>query len=307
VAVDNVRFGVGIPQVVEGSQLDVFALRDMLRATEELRFESAWIMDASLSPAPALEPITTLAFAAAATSSIRLGIGVIIAPLRQPVKLAMDLATLDQLSQGRLIVGLGLGDRTDHYPALGVSPDHRVGRLMEGLELIKRLWAEDGVTFSGRYWQTEDLTAQPKPYQRPHPPIWFGGGSEPAVVRAVRFGDGWMGAGSSTIEQFKEQASLVRATLDASGRDPGTLPIAKRLYIAVSPDRNRALDRMRAWSTIFYGNSRMADTAAVVGDMDYCMQKISEVRDAGAGLIVLNPVFDVIDQMEQLAAATTWS
>jgi alkanesulfonate monooxygenase SsuD/methylene tetrahydromethanopterin reductase-like flavin-dependent oxidoreductase (luciferase family) len=188
---------------------------------------------------------------------------------------------------------------------LGVSPDHRVGRLMEGLELIKRLWAEDGVTFSGRFWQTEDLTAQPKPYQRPHPPIWFGGGSRPAVERAVKFGDAWMGAGSSTIEQFKEQASLVRATLDVSGRDPATLPIAKRLYVAVSSDRNRALERMRTWSTMFYGNTRMADTAAVVGDLDHCMQRISEVRDAGARLIVLNPVFDVIDQMEQLAAATS--
>jgi probable F420-dependent oxidoreductase len=303
VALEDLRFGVGIPQIVEGSALDIVRLKDMLRATEELGFESAWIMDASLTGAPALEPVTTMAFAAAVTSSIRLGIGVIVAPLRQPVKLAIDLATVDQLSQGRLIVGLGLGDRTDRSPAVGVPPDHRVGRVMEGLELIKRLWAEDGVTFAGRFWQTEDLTAQPKPFHKPHPPIWFGGGSKPAVERAVKLGDGWMGAGGSTIEQFKDQASLVRAALKAAGRDPATLPIAKRLYIAVSPDRKRGMGMMRAWSTMFYGNTRMADTAAVVGDLDHCMQKVSEVREAGAGLIVLNPVFDVIDQMEQLAAA----
>ncbi len=302
-ALDDLSYGVGIPQIVEGSALDIDRLRDMLRATEDLGFDSAWIMDASLTAAPSLEPVTTLAFAAAATSSIRLGIGVIVAPLRQPVRLAIDLATVDQLSQGRLIVGIGLGDRTDRSQAFGVPPDNRVGRVMEGMELIKRLWTEDGVTFTGRFWQTKDLTAQPKPFQKPHPPIWFGGGSKPAVERAVRFGDGWMGAGNSTIEQFKEQAALVRATLNEAGRDPATLPIAKRLYIAVSPHRDRGLNRMRAWSRVFYGNSRMADTAAVVGDLDHCLQKLSEVREAGAGLIVLNPVFDVIDQMQQLAAA----
>jgi probable F420-dependent oxidoreductase len=299
----NVRFGVGIPQVVDGSRFDVDHLRRMLRAAEELGFHSAWIMDQPLGTAPALEPITTLGYAAAVTDSIRLGTGVILVPVRQPVQLAMDVATLDQLSGGRLILGVGLGARTDYYPAYGISPSDRLARFREGVELLKRLWTEDGVTFPGRFWQTEDLTVSPRPHQRPHPPLWFGGGSKPAIDRAVKLGDGWMGAGISTLDQFKEQASLVRSALDASGRDPATFTIAKRVYLAVSSDRDRSLERMRAWSRVFYGDTAMADVAAVVGDLDSCVHKLSEVADAGADLIVLNPVFDEIEQMRLLTGA----
>jgi probable F420-dependent oxidoreductase len=302
-ALHSVRFGVGIPQVVRDSQFDVSDLRRMLHATEELGFHSAWIMDQPLGTAPALEPITTLGFAAAATESVRLGIAVIVTPLRQPVQLARDLATLDQLSAGRLILGVGLGDRTDYYPAFGISASHRVTRFMEVVELLKRLWTEDDVTFTGRFWQTEALTVKPKPHQRPRPPIWFGGGSKPAIDRAVRNGEGWMGAGSSTVDQFKEQASQVRAALAGIGHDPTTFTIAKRVYVAVSRDRDRAMERMRAWSAEFYGHTDMANHAAFVGDLDFCLAKISEVRDCGADLIVLNPVFDEIDQMRLLSAA----
>jgi alkanesulfonate monooxygenase SsuD/methylene tetrahydromethanopterin reductase-like flavin-dependent oxidoreductase (luciferase family) len=202
-----------------------------------------------------------------------------------------------------LILGVGLGERSSYHPAFGISPSHRAARFMEGLELLKRVWTEDGVTFSGRFWQTEDLTLEPKPFQRPRPPIWFGGGSKPAIDRAVRNGDGWMGAGSSTVGQFKEQVSLVSEALDAIDRDPATFTIAKRMYLAVSPDTDRSLEQMRAWSTVFYGDTTMADTAAVVGDLELCMGKLSEVSGSGADLIVLNPVFDVIDQMRLLASA----
>lgn len=301
----TVRFGFGIPQVVDGARFDVATLRSMLMATEELGFHSAWIMDQPLTTAPALEPITTLGYAVAVTTSVRLGTAVVLTALRQPVQLAMELATLDQLSGGRVIVGVGLGDRTDYYPSFGISASHRVARFMEGLELLKRLWTEETVTFTGRFWHVEGLTAQPKPVQRPHPPIWFGGRSKPAIERAVRNGNGWIGAGISTVDDFKEQASVVRASLDAMGRDPATFTVAKRLYIAVSPDRDRSLERMRAWSKVFYGDTTMADQAAVVGHLDFCMQKLSELRDSGADLVVLNPVYDVLEQMELLAGAVS--
>jgi probable F420-dependent oxidoreductase len=302
-ALHTVRFGVGIPQVVHGSHFDVPGLRRALKETERLGFHSAWIMDQPLGTAPALEPVTALSYAAAVTESLILGTAVILTPLRQPVQLARDLATVDQLSGGRLIVGVGLGGRTDYYPAFGISAAGRVARFVEGLELMKRLWTEDEVTLSGRFWQMDGLTVLPKPVQTPGPPVWFGGGSRPAIERAVRHGDGWMGAGSSTIDQFRGQASLVRAALDAAGRDPATFVIAKRVYIAVSSDSARSLDRMRAWSTTFYGDTTMADSAAVVGDLDFCLGKLAEVSDHGAQVIVLNPVFDVIDQMRLLADA----
>jgi probable F420-dependent oxidoreductase len=303
VAVGRVPFGIGIPQVVQGSHFDLGVLRETLQVAEELGFHSAWIMDQALTTAPALEAITTLGYAAALTDSIRLGTGVLLTALRQPVQLARHLATLDQLSSGRLILGVGLGERSSYHPAFGVSPSHRAARFVESLELLKRLWTENAVTFSGRFWQTEGLTMEPKPFQKPHPPIWFGGGSKPAIDRAVRNGDGWMGAGNSTVGQFTEQVSLLREALDATGRDPASFTIAKRVYLAVSLDTDRSLQRMRAWSTVFYGDTTMADTAAVVGDLELCLGRLSEVSRSGADLIVLNPVFDVIDQMKLLAPA----
>jgi probable F420-dependent oxidoreductase len=305
VADGTVRLGFGIPQVVEGSHFDVAGLRSMLLAAERLGFHSAWIMDQPLTTAPALEPITTLSYAAAVTESLRLGTAVVVMTLRQPVQLATELATLDQLSGGRLIVGVGLGDRTDYYPAFGIAASHRVARFMESLELVGRLWTEGSVTFTGRFWRAEGLTGQPRPLQQPHPPIWFGGGSRPAIERAVRNGDGWIGAGISTVDQFRKQASLVRGALDATGRDPATFTVAKRLYIAVSPDRERSLERMRRWSRVFYGDTTMADQAAVIGSLDSCTEKIREVGRSGANLIVLNPVFDVVEQMHLLAGAAS--
>lgn len=298
------RFGVGIPQVVDRSRLDVDGLRSMLEATEELGFHSAWIMDQPLTTAPALEPIMTLCYAAAVTGSVRLGTAVVLTAIRQPVQLAMQLATLDQLSGGRLIVGVGLGGRADYYPAFGITASDRVARFTEGIDLLKRVWTEENVTFTGRFWQTEALSTHPKPLQRPHPPIWFGGMSKPAIDRAVRVGTGWIGAGISTVDQFKQQASLVRGALVATGRDPATFTVAKRLYVAISSDRDRSLERMRSWWNVFYGSPAMV-AAAVVGDLDLCMQKINEVFDSGADLIILNPVFDVVDQMRLLAGAAS--
>jgi probable F420-dependent oxidoreductase len=298
-----VRLGIGLPQVVEGGQFDVERLGAVLREAEELGFHSAWVLDQAVTRSPALDPLLVLAYAATVTDSIRLATGVLLIALRHPVALARETATLDRLSEGRLILGVGVGARGSYVPALGIPPADRGERFVECLDLLEELWTKDRVTFSGRFWELEGTEVEPKPVQRPRPPIWFGGMAGAALDRAVRRGDGWIGAGASLIEEFKERAATVRQLLEETGRDPATFGIGKRVYISVSADREPAMERMRAWSTYFYGGTEVIDRAAIVGNLDYCLTKLAQVKAAGADLILLNPVFDEVELMRLLAGA----
>jgi alkanesulfonate monooxygenase SsuD/methylene tetrahydromethanopterin reductase-like flavin-dependent oxidoreductase (luciferase family) len=139
--------------------------------------------------------------------------------------------------------------------------------------------------------------------QKPHPPLWFGGSAPTALRRAVRHGDGFFGAGSTTTAAFAEQVSTVRHELDEHGRDPGTFRIAKRVYIAVDDDAGRARQRMADGLVGIYGEfGRRLEPVAVTGPPAACASGLREVADAGAEMVLLNTVFDQAEQMERLAA-----
>jgi len=301
--VDNrVKFGMAIPQIFAVPQADTAALRAFLTRAEALGFHSVWVQEQILGRGMAsLEPVALLSYAAAMTRSLRLGSAVFLTLLRNPVQLAKSLATVDQLSNGRLIVGVGLGANTRIYPAFGLLPEGRVRRFTEGLALIKRLWTEERVTFDGEFWKLEGASMAPKPVQQPHPPIWFGAGAPAALKRAVELGDGWIGAGSSSAGGFRERVQQVRALLAEAGRDPKTFPIAKRVYLAVDSDKARGLGRLRRWFDSYYGSAGLADRVALVGDAREIVAGLRETRAAGADLLLLNPVFDEMEQLELLA------
>jgi probable F420-dependent oxidoreductase len=296
-----VRFAIALPQIFRQSRADLGLLRAFLERVEALPYESVWVQEQIIGAAGSLEPVTLLTYAAALTRAVRLGTAVLITPLRSPVQLAKSLASLDQLSGGRLIAGVGLGGNTRVYPAFGYSADRRVRRFTEGLELVKRLWTEDRVTFAGEFWRLENTTVTPKPFQKPHPPLWFGARHGDALRRAVAMGDGFIGAGSASTEEFREQVGQLRRCLAEAGRDPATFPIGKRVYLLVDPDRARARERLREWFGWFYGNPGLADRVPVIGSMAECIEGLREVRAAGAGLIMLNPVFDELDCLERYA------
>src|SRR5262249_16964117 len=192
----------------------------MTRA-ETLGFESAWTLEQTLGAMPFMSPLQTLSYAAACTERIRLGCVIFVTPLHSPVHLAKDLSTLDQLSRGRVEVGVATGGGPRMFSAFQVDPPSRVARLKEGLGLMKALWTEPRVNFEGRFWQLKDAGMEPKPFQKPHPPIWFGASHPDALRRAAKFGDGFFGAGASTTKQFAEQVPIVRQALaDAGGRTP---------------------------------------------------------------------------------------
>lgn len=300
---DKLQFGVCIPQFVADGTFDAGGLRTYLQRAEALGFESAWTMEQVLGTTPFLSPIETMTYAAACTERIRLGCVVLVTPLHSPVHLAKSLSTLDQLSRGRLEIGVGTGGRNRMFSAFGVDPTRLVGRFNEGLRLMKALWTEPHVTLDGRFWQLKDASMEPKPFQKPHPPIWFGANHPDALARAARHGDGFFGAGSTTTSRFAEQVLVVRQALATAGRDTAAFRIAKRVYIAVDDDAERARRRVAASLVDIYGDfGRSLEPVAVTGPPEACARGLRDVADAGAKLILLNPLFDEADQMERLAA-----
>jgi probable F420-dependent oxidoreductase len=299
----RMRFAISIPQFYADGEFDPDAFRAYFARVEELGYESAWAQESTLGAGPQLGPIETMTFAAACTRSIRLGCVVFVSTLHSPVHLAKSLSTLDQLSQGRLDVGIGTGGQARPFAAFGMSSDRYVVRFTEGLALMKALWTEPRVTFDGEFWQLTDAPMEPKPVQKPHPPIWFGANTPPALRRAVRLGDGFFGAGSAPTARFAEQVMTVREALAEAGRDPASFPIAKRVYIAVDDDAAHARERVNAVMERLYGR-RVPDieAAAVAGTPADCVQAVREVAAAGAELILFTTVVDPAEQAERLAA-----
>jgi alkanesulfonate monooxygenase SsuD/methylene tetrahydromethanopterin reductase-like flavin-dependent oxidoreductase (luciferase family) len=220
------------------------------------------------------------------------------------VHLAKSLSTLDQLSRGRIEIGVGTGGKGRPFAAFGVDPARYVTRFTEGIALMKALWTQPKVTFDGEFWQLQDAAMEPKPFQKPYPPLWFGAAAEPALRRAVRLGDGFFGAGSSPTARFAEQVAVVRATLAEAGRPAESFPIAKRVYVAIDDNAGRARARMNTALTELYGRRVEAiEAAAVAGTAGDCVRELYQVAEAGAELILCTALFDQAEQMEQLAAA----
>ena len=155
---------------------------------------------------------------------------------------------------------------------------------------------------SGEFWRFENVAMEPKPAQKPHPPLWFGAREAVALKRAARLGDGWMGAGSSSSADFVKQAELLRRFLDEAKRDPNEFPISKRVYIAVDDDRARAERRLRDWFGMRYKNADMASRVSIWGSRAECIDKLGEIVRAGAQHLLLNPVFDEMEHLELLAS-----
>lgn len=297
------RFAIAIPQFYADGEFDRAAFRAYFQRAEELGYDSAWAQENVLGARPVLGPVEAMTFAAACTERMRLGCVVFVSTLHSPVDLAKSLSTLDQLSGGRIDVGVGTGGKQRPFAAFGVDPQRYVARFTEGIALMKALWTQPRVTFDGEFWQLRDAAMEPKPAQKPHPPIWFGGSSEPAVRRAVRLGNGFFGAGSTPTAAFAEQVRIARAALAEAGRPTGSFPIAKRVYIALDDDATRARARINAELERLYGRRVEAiEAAAIAGTPSDCASELREVAAAGAELILFTAMYDQAEHAERLAA-----
>jgi probable F420-dependent oxidoreductase len=296
------RFAISIPQYAPDSRFDDEAFRAYLRRVEELgRFESGWVQEQVIGASGSLSPLQTLAYAAACTERLRLGCAVFVLPLHNPLHLAKAISSLDCLSHGRVEVGVATGGRGRPFEAFGVDADRPVARFNEALALMKACWTEREINFDGRWWKLEGASMEPKPLQKPHPPVWFGGSAPAGMRRAVRHGDGFMGAGSQTTAQFAEQVKVVREELAAQARAPDTFRIGKRVYVHVEDDGARGRQALEDALTRHYGRGGWSEHI-LAGPAQECTAGIRAVADAGAELILLNPLVEDAQQLERLAA-----
>jgi probable F420-dependent oxidoreductase len=187
----KIRIGVGFAGWPFERTADFWEFVDLV---EESGLDSIWLNDRIRNPTPALEPITALAMIAGRTKRIKFGMSVAVLPVRDPLIVAKELATIDFLSDGRMLPAFGLGvDNEAEWSAVGKTPKHRGPMTDEAVALMRRLWSEDAVTHHGQFYTAHELTIQPKPHQQPMP-IWFGGRSPAAYRRVARLGDGFLGS-----------------------------------------------------------------------------------------------------------------
>jgi len=297
---DHTPCGIELPQVFFDGPVDMQHIRKFAVHAETLGYDGLWLQERIIGDFTMLEPVTLLSYVAAITSTLRLGTSVILLPLRNPIQLAKAYSTLDCMSGGRAIMGVGLGGGHlgSHEDLFGYAREHRVTRFVEAVQVMKLLWAEPKSSFHGTFWNFDDVSMEPKPIQKPHLPLWFGGHHENALRRAVKYGDAWMGAGSSSSSAFVRESALIRRFLDEAKRDPATFNYGKRVYLAVDNDKARGEKRIREWFSIRYKNADLGPRVSVWGSSTECTEKIQQIVGAGAQLIVFNPMFDEMEHLD---------
>ncbi len=297
---DHLPCGIELPQVFFDGPVDMDHIRKFAARAETLGYDSLWLQERILGDITMLEPVTLLSYVAAITAKLKLGTSVILLPLRNPLQLAKAYSTLDVMSNGRAIMGVGLGGGHlgSHEDLFGYMREGRVTRFTEAVQIMKLLWTEPKASFQGRYWNFKDVSMEPKPMQQPRLPIIFGGHHENALRRAVKYADGWMGAGSSSSGSFIRESARLRDMLADAKRDPGTFHFAKRVYLAVDKDNARAERRIREWFGKRYKNAELGPKVSIWGSAAKCTEKIQEIVKAGAQQIVFNPMFDEMEHLD---------
>jgi len=250
------RIGYLLPtrEAVMRGRPETAPLLALAERAETLGYDAVWVGD-SLLARPRHDPLTLLAAVAARTRRVMVGTAVFLPALRNPVVLAHQLATLDRISEGRLVLGAGIASDVqnirDEFAAAGVPWEARVGRMMEGLRLARALWTGKPVDWDGR-WRVEGGVLGPVPYRSGGPPIWLAGSVRPAFERAARHFDGWF-ANEASLARWTEQWGEVQSIVRDAGRDLGSFTAAMYMTLAIDEDAGRAEQRLDAFLENYYG------------------------------------------------------
>ena len=296
---DRIPFGISLPHR-SPDPIDLDTVRTVAQRAEALAFRDLWVTENTLDHVTCFDPVVVLTYAAAVTSRIRLGASVVVLAIHSPLMVAHQWATLDYVSNGRAILGVGLG-REHHYRQFEVPEEGRVTRFREEVALIKALWTQPKVTFHGRFYNLDDGTMSPKPVQRPHPPIWMGVGHPNAIRRAASLADGWMGSGGSSIADFGRSVPLLHQALEQAGRDPTGYPVSKRIFLAIDDRPEVARAELHRWFTEVYRNPAGTEASGIYGTPEQVREKLEAVVAMGANHLLLNPVSRFTEQVEAVA------
>jgi len=296
---DRIAVGMSLPHR-SADPIDMAAVERVARRAEALGFSDLWVTENTLDRNFSFDPGVILSYAAAITKRIRLGVAVVVLPVHNPSHVAHQFATLDYVSQGRAILGLGLG-REHHFAQFQIPMERRVRRFREGVDIIKALWTQPKVDYQGDFYRLEGSGMVIKPVQKPHPPIWFGGDHPDAVRRAAARADGWMGSGASSIAAFKKCVPIVRAELEMIGRDPATFPISKRVFLSVDERPDVARAELERWFVGPYRNPTGADECGIHGTPEQVSEQLEALVAAGANHLLVNPIARYTEQVEALA------
>ncbi len=305
------RFGVSVPTCKEGLSLplpyaDVQEVLRLIELAEQLGFDSVWGNDHVTAPAYVAqdydEPprfydlLTMLTAGAARTRRITLGTAVLVLPLREPVLLAKQLATLDHISGGRLLVGVGTGAYREEFERArpGEKTLHRGRMLEEGVDALQRLFMERRASFQGRYYAFDGVELFPKPLQDPLP-LYMGGNDRAVIRRAALMGHGWLPAAMPPAEIQKGRAELRRIAADA-GRDPGRIDVAPQLMCCLGRTQEEALVRFRqsrlyvhlaslGGSTLRHQALAQMEQVNLVGSEAEVTERVGRLEDAGVTTI----------------------
>jgi alkanesulfonate monooxygenase SsuD/methylene tetrahydromethanopterin reductase-like flavin-dependent oxidoreductase (luciferase family) len=299
-----VRIGYLLPtreQVMQGRP-EAAPLLALAERAEGLGYDSIWVGDSILAR-PRQEPLTLLSAVAARTRTAELGTAVLLPALRNPVVLAHGIATLDQISEGRFILGVGIASDVPNiraeFLACGVPFEKRVGRMLEGLRLCRELWSGNPVSWSGR-WVVDGARLGPVPHRPGGPPIWIGGMVRASLERVGRLYDGWF-PNAPDPERWRTQWADIHQIARDAGRDPGELTGAVYLTLSVDENRARADERMNAFLQNYYGRppaEMRARQATYAGPAEGAAQWLAGWVRAGVSHLVLRFAGDPVLHLE---------
>ncbi|MBI4607447.1 MAG: TIGR03619 family F420-dependent LLM class oxidoreductase [Candidatus Rokubacteria bacterium] len=274
----------------------------LAQRVEALGFDSLWTGDHVSFHNPLYESLTLLASYAAITRHVRLGTAVYLLALRHPTAVAKATSTLDVLSQGRLIFGVGVGgENPKEFEACGIPHNERGARVNEGIEVLRALWTRTPASFAGRFVKFEGVSIDPKPVQPGGPRIWIGGRSDAALRRAGKLGDGWVSY-VVTPDRYRRSVETMREAALAAGREPGPLETAHLTFITAGKDHDKARDTwVRRLSKRYNQDfAPLAEKYGFIGTPSRCIEQIERFAEAGCGYFLLNPICESAEEEEQL-------
>ena len=292
----TLRFGVQLSLKPPHEQFD------LVRRIEALGFDSVWTGDHVSFHNPMYESLTLLAGYVPITSRLRLGTAVYLLALRPPAIAAKITSTLDVLSGGRLIFGVGVGgENPKEFELCGVPHAERGARVSEAIDVVRTLWRDTPATFKGRFTNFEGVSIDPKPVQKPGPPIWIGGRSDAALARAGRQGDGWV---SYVVqpERYAQSLDKIRSAAAAAGRKLEGFAAAHLAFVTVGRDYESAKAVWAEALTKRYAQNfePLARKYGIIGTPEQCVEAIERFRAAGCNYVILNPIGPATQEREQV-------